>query len=92
MVRLGSRGVVSHDTSTTGSFLVVLQKDIYLIVQQRDGRDQVKLSGGLVLAQQNILNAHSGSANQVTQVVNLDATEISAVKVKWWPSFQRDVL
>ena len=53
---------------------------------------EVKVSGVLVLAQQNILNARSGGANQVTQVVNLDATEIGAVKVKWWPTFQRDVL
>ena len=52
--------------------------------------EQVEM--GLILTQQNILNARSGGANQVTQVVNLDATEIGAVKVKWWPSFQRDVL
>ena len=52
--------------------------------------EQVEI--GLILTQQNILNARSGGANQVTQVVNLDATEIGNVKVKWWPSFQRDVL
>ena len=59
-----------------------------------NGTDQLKVTliGVLVFTQQNILNAHSGSANLVTQVVNLDATEVSAVKVKWWPSFQRDVL
>jgi hypothetical protein len=50
------------------------------------------LIGVLVLTQQNILNARSGGANQITQVVNFDATEIGAVKVKWWPSFKRDVL
>ena len=53
---------------------------------------EVTVSGGLAFTQQNILNARSGSANQLTQVVNLDATEIGTVKVKWWPSFQRDVL
>ena len=30
-------GVVLHDASTAGSFLRVLQKDICLIVQQREG-------------------------------------------------------
>ena len=47
---------------------------------------------GLIFTQQNILNARSGGANQITPVVNFDATEVSAVKVKWWPSFKRDVL
>ena len=53
---------------------------------------ETALIGVLAFTQQNILNARSGGANQITQVVNFDATEVSAVKVKWWPSFQRDVL
>ena len=47
---------------------------------------------GLIFTQQNILNARSGGANQITPVVNFDATEIAALKLKRWPSFQRDVL
>jgi hypothetical protein len=39
-----------------------------------------------------MLNAYSGGSNQIAQVKNFDATEISAVEVKRWPSFQRDVL
>jgi len=48
--------------------------------------------GGLFFTQQNMLNAYSGGSNQIAQVKNFDATEISAVEVKRWPSFQRDVL
>ena len=47
---------------------------------------------GLIFTQQNILHARSGGANQITPVVNFDATEIAALKLKRWPSFQRDVL
>ena len=53
---------------------------------------EVMMSGVLVFTQQNILNARSGGANQITPVVNFDATEIGAVKVKWRPSFKRDFL
>ena len=53
---------------------------------------EVTVSGGLAFTQQNILNARSGGANQVTQVINFDAAEICTVKVKRWPAFQRDVL
>jgi hypothetical protein len=37
----------------------------------------------LIFTQQNILNARSGGADQITPVENFDATEIGTVKVKW---------